>query len=252
MQREPEETHMEETNNPDVETIETEVVETEETGQTETESEEGTSEESFFDPNSVPEELKPAYKQMQSAFTKKTQGIAEARKSLENFESYRPLIEKLSDPRNAYLRNILEGNQPAQQEQSQPYPTDPMEYAKWVQDQTVERMAADQDRREASKVDPRLDTDKTFTNMILGIVSNNQEYSQGKISAVEATKQAVKAVDEMIVNAKKSGKAELSEQASNKAKKYASPKGTGAGTVNTKSPQSMQEAADMALEQINS
>lgn len=38
----------------------------------------------FFDPEKVPEELKPVYKQMQAAFTQKTQGVAELRKELEN------------------------------------------------------------------------------------------------------------------------------------------------------------------------
>lgn len=46
-------------------------------------------EESFFDPNTVPEELKPAYKQMQAAFTKKMQAISKSKDKIiayENFE----------------------------------------------------------------------------------------------------------------------------------------------------------------------
>ena len=47
-----------------------------------------TQEETFFDPTAVPEELKPAYKQMQAAFTKKAQSIAEQRKKVEAFDAF--------------------------------------------------------------------------------------------------------------------------------------------------------------------
>lgn len=246
---------MEETNNSDVETEvvaeETEATteaETEETDKSETVSDKE-QEETFFDPNTVPEELKPAYKQMQSAFTKKTQEIAESRKALENFERYKPLIEKLNDPQNAYLRQVLEGKVAPQGPQ---YPTDPIEYAKWVENQAVQRMKVEQDRQQAAKVDPRLNEDPVFSNMVLGIVNNNPDYLNGKVSAVEATTQAVKAVDEMVSSAKKSGKAELTKQATQKANKYVAPKGTRSGTVNKKMPKTMQEAAEMAREQIAS
>lgn len=42
----------------------------------------------FFDPNSIPEELKPAYKQMQSAFTKKMQGISGERQKIEAYNNF--------------------------------------------------------------------------------------------------------------------------------------------------------------------
>ena len=41
----------------------------------------------FFDPKGLSEELQPAYKQMQAAFTKKTQGIADVRKKSEAFDN---------------------------------------------------------------------------------------------------------------------------------------------------------------------
>jgi hypothetical protein len=44
--------------------------------------------ETFFDPQSVPEELQPAYKQMQSAFTKKMQRIADSRKKIEAYDAF--------------------------------------------------------------------------------------------------------------------------------------------------------------------
>ena len=52
-----------------------------------------------FDPKSLPDELVPAYKQMQGAFTKKTQAIAEERRSYEGLK------------RSADAYNVLMGNQ---------------------------------------------------------------------------------------------------------------------------------------------
>ncbi len=50
--------------------------------------------ESFLDdPSEVPPELQDRYKQMQAAFSKKTMGVAEQRKSLEQMEQFKPLIE---------------------------------------------------------------------------------------------------------------------------------------------------------------
>ena len=42
----------------------------------------------FFDPNQLPEELKPAYKQMQSAFTKKMQGISGDRQKIDAYNNF--------------------------------------------------------------------------------------------------------------------------------------------------------------------
>lgn len=53
-------------------------------------------EESFFDPNQVPPELQAAYKSMQAAFTKKTQGLAEYKKkaeSLDQLVGYDPFVQ---------------------------------------------------------------------------------------------------------------------------------------------------------------
>jgi hypothetical protein len=44
--------------------------------------------ESFFDPNEVPEALKPAYKQMQAAFTKKTQALAANKQKIDAYDSF--------------------------------------------------------------------------------------------------------------------------------------------------------------------
>lgn len=56
------------------------------------------SSESFFDPTDLSPELMPAYKQMQAAFTKKTQAIAKDRKAI---EEYRQIM---ADPHGALRR----------------------------------------------------------------------------------------------------------------------------------------------------
>lgn len=45
-------------------------------------------EETFFDPREIPAELMPAYKSMQSAFTKKTQAIRNDRQKIEAYNSF--------------------------------------------------------------------------------------------------------------------------------------------------------------------
>ena len=49
-------------------------------------------EETFFDPKSVPEELKPAYNQMRNAFTKKMQGLSQDKNKVEAYNAF------ISDP----------------------------------------------------------------------------------------------------------------------------------------------------------
>ena len=46
------------------------------------------SEDSFFDPKAVPDALKPAYKQMQGAFTRKMQEIAQSREKVAAFDQF--------------------------------------------------------------------------------------------------------------------------------------------------------------------
>lgn len=47
---------------------------------------------SFFDPSAVPEDLKPAYKSMQAAFTRKTQELAKQREKVQAYDAF------MSDP----------------------------------------------------------------------------------------------------------------------------------------------------------
>lgn len=238
-----------ETPQTDTEGTETEGLdETQTTDQPEGESE---SEDQFFDPTNIPQELVPAYKQMQAAFTKKTQEIASKRKELEYLDNARPVLERLYAPENKWLYDVLAGagNQAPQQAQS-PYPTDPIAYAEWVKEQTKAELARDADFKEAENSDPRLNSDPTFQSMALGIVNNNPDYQAGKISAAEATKQAVMTIDQFYGQAKKEGKIELSQATSDKAKKYASPKGSEASVVSDGSPKNMHEAAKQAMEEL--
>lgn len=52
------------------------------------ESTPATDEPSFFDPNNLPPELMPAYKQMQAAFTTKTQDISRQKQKIEAYDAF--------------------------------------------------------------------------------------------------------------------------------------------------------------------
>lgn len=57
-------------------------------GQTTDSGPDTSGQDSFFDPRDVPEELKPAYKQMQSAFTKKMQDISKDRQKIQAYDAF--------------------------------------------------------------------------------------------------------------------------------------------------------------------
>lgn len=91
------------------------------------EGEEGDSEKSgklgkglFFDPNTLPEELKPAWKKMQGAFTKKMQEAAKVRNRADAFTElmsmpqFRALVDKL---RNGETEEEPEEKEPARKGQ---------------------------------------------------------------------------------------------------------------------------------------
>jgi hypothetical protein len=73
----------------------------------------------FFDPNNVPEELMPAYKNMQKAFTSKTQAIANDRQKIQQYDDFmaNPMasINKLAQQYGFQLSP--QGGQPADQGQ---------------------------------------------------------------------------------------------------------------------------------------
>lgn len=79
-------------------------------------------EDTFFDPREVPDDLQPAYKQMQAAFTKKMQAIAENRQKVEAYDAFQqdPIgqIQRLAQ-QYGYTMTRAEAAQVQQEQQSQ-------------------------------------------------------------------------------------------------------------------------------------
>jgi hypothetical protein len=171
-----------------------------------------------FDPNNLADELKPVYKQLQADYTRKTQEISTIRKSLEaekvNYDKvlrYVPLLNKVLA--NQELVQQVLGINPKTGDFKPPeeeIPTDPRAYAEWIKEKTLtswreeqatrekirgEQEALNREYQEAEKVDPRLNSDLAFQNVILGLVAINPDFKAGQINAVEATKQAIKFFD---------------------------------------------------------
>lgn len=224
-----------------------------------------TVEDSFFDPQSVPEELVPAYKQMQAAFTKKTQEAAQQRKEAEalrqdaeNYRKYQqhiPIVEEMLAKQQATQPGT---KSPELEELRQMYKAegysdeaiDMMEKGlgfvlnRFNQSQSQQREV---DRvtsgiEQAAKVDPRL-TDSslkyqvegegeiTYGQMVERIVASDSTWQKDPVAA---TKRAIKQIDALIGKAKTDGKEELSSQAKAKARQF---------PQTTSSPQSTSDTA---------
>ena len=66
--------------------------------------------ETFFDPRDVPNELQPAYKQMQAAFTKKTQAIAKDKHAVEAYNAFMANpVASLQQLASQYGYNLSQG-----------------------------------------------------------------------------------------------------------------------------------------------
>ena len=231
-------------------------------------------EESFFDPNSVPEELKPAYKQMQAAFTKKTQEIAQARKESEElkqradayskYEQYIPIVEemlanqraKTQSPEMAALEARL---------REQGYGDDAIEMMKigaeftlnqfnqtqqnsWVESQITEAVKLDKRLSDKSLVyDVGGGQTATFGQIVQELVASNRDWVK---NPVEATRQAIAKVDALIGKAKTEGKEELSASAKVKAAKFPSVSSSPQSTENTSAPLSIQDAYQEARKEL--
>lgn len=239
--------------------------------------EETSTEESFFDPKTVPQELLPAYKQMQAAFTKKTQEIAAVKKEAEEakaksdkyskYESYLPIVEEMltapKTPDKSTQEMALEQNL-----RNQGYSDDAIDMALAVRRSTLgeitEKESSQQtvaDIRAAESVDPRLNdasltytmpdgSTSTYGDLVGMIVSSNQQWLQGKISAVDATKKAIGVVDSLISSAKSEGKKELSNSAANKATRFPSTSNSPQGASNADEAVSFADAAKAAREEL--
>lgn len=76
-------------------------------------------EETFFDPSSLSEELKPAYKQMQRAFTEKTQDIKKQRQKVQAYDEFmRNPVQNLQRMAQQYGYQFVPAGQQSNQQPS--------------------------------------------------------------------------------------------------------------------------------------
>jgi hypothetical protein len=241
--------------------------------------------ESFFDPNSVPDELKPAYKQMQAAFTKKTQEIAQAKKEAEalkqqagkyqEYERYAPIIEEMLSG-NKQVSTTPELAALEQDLRSKGYSDEAIDMmkvgvgftlnhfnqtkAQEVQEaqQRAEITRIDSGITEASKLDSRLtdsslvyevgDGEKaTFGQIVEQLVAADPSWQKDPKTA---TLRAIKKVDALVSNAKTEGKKELSASASVKARKFPKVNSSPQGSGNTDREMTVQEAYKEAKSEL--
>lgn len=209
----------------------------------------------------VKESLKKGYLR-QSDYTKKTQEIADIRKQAEQYAQMQPIIEKVfNDP--ALYRAVL-GITPNQEAPEAEIPDDPKAYAEWVINQSVEKMRAefeakdmqrqieakfDADVSAAEKLDPRLQ-DSEFGQIVAGLVSQNAEFVQGRVSAVDATKQAIEFFDAIVKKREQQAKNDLIKRGQHQ-RQLSTPSGSPA-TLGSSAPASMQDAFRMAQSELAS
>jgi hypothetical protein len=208
--------------------------------------------ESALDPV-VKEQLKMGYLR-QVDYTKKTQELAKERGTLEQYREVQPIIEFLG--KNPEVLNDIIGKMQGQvqpTEGQEQIPEDPKQYAEWVKANTIKEVLAIQAReadfQAAAKVDPRLDADPEFGEIISRMVAKDPEFVSSQITAEEATRRAVVGFDKYISRAVSSAKNILSDKA--KAKKTGSTVPSRPGTIGGKSKAStIEEAAKMAEEEL--
>jgi len=174
-----------------------------------------------FSPDKLPDDLKPVYKQMQADYTRKTQELAEMRRTFDE------RMRQVED----YLANMQGEPQEPEQVSEEEYPQDPKEYADWVAQKAIAQMtqilqakeqeealrreeeAFEKEVAEAQKLDERLEKDEVFAGAIAGIVAADVDYSEGRKSLVDATRDAIKLYEEQVRANIEKAKAELSQKA---------------------------------------
>lgn len=239
----------------------------------------GKSEDTFFDPNQVPEELKPAYKQMQAAFTRKTQEIAEARKAVESlktkaeaYDKYQhliPIVEEMLSPQNAQNQVDPDLQALEMELKREGYSEDAIKMmqlgAKVILNRLDQKNQASEQQKqletgilEAEKVDPRLNDEKltyqlkdgrtiTFGEMVARVVFSNPEWTKDPVGA---TREAIDTVDALIGKAKTEGKEELSNSARTRATKFPSVNSSPQSAAANSQPKSIHEAAEEAKKEL--
>ena len=107
----------------------------------------GTADESFFDPQSIPDELQPAYKQMQGAWTKKMQEVSANQKKIDAYNSFEQNpMDTLKQLSQQYGYSLVQGEQPKAQNGEN------LEFESWEQViQTAEEKA---EQRILKKLEP--------------------------------------------------------------------------------------------------
>lgn len=252
-----------------------------------TETGEG-SEESFFDPNQVPEELKPAYKQMQAAFTKKTQEIANARKEAEalkeraeaydKYQQYIPIVEEMLSGQSKESATQVTPEMAALEQQLRQagYSDEAIDMMKigagfvlsqFNQTLSIKEQQAQMAQQraeleakvtEAESLDPRLKDDSLVYTLPDGTNAKFGEIVGRLVLADEAwqqdpsaaTKRAIALVDTLIGTGKTQGKEELSASAKSKANRFPSLNSSPQQAVSNAQPGSIQEAFQQAKEEL--
>jgi len=243
-------------------------------------------EETFYDPSQLPEELKPAYKSMQAAFTKKTQSLAEERKlaadykakaeAYAKYEPYAPILEEMLKGQPNKPTDTPELKALTEKLKAEGYSEDAIKMMtmssefllnSFNQKQEAEKTRIETEKEtariqtgidESAKVDPRLndaslvyqtDTGEsiTFGGIVENLVLADPKWRQDPIAA---TKRAIARVDALIGKAKTQGKEELSNSARQKAKNFAPNGSSPQSTVSTDQPMTIKEAAAQAKKQL--
>ena len=201
----------------------------------------------------------------QEDYTRKTQEIATVRKAADAYDKLRPYLPKIFNDQ-AIFDAVFQGKPlqvatPAKPEE-EVIPDDPKEYAEYMlkkADERIQKALEDRDRQwqervqqqeqaqvmqaqlmEAEKLDPRLNNDQDFANIIAGLVAQNPDLS--KIGVVEATKQALAYHERYIQTVAQKLKTELIEKAKNKPTSIAKRTSNGSVSAANKPVADMRQA----------
>lgn len=191
----------------------------------------------------------------QADYTRKTQDLARNAKLIDEYNQFKPYIDKvLADPNLSKL--VF-----AEAETSQEYPDDPKEYAQRIREETIAEMRKENEQREfqrqiaedtklASTLDPRLTTDPVFMKSIAGIVNSDPEYilNGGQKSAQQATKDALETYKFWEQQQKSNYRKDLEQELLKK--KMVTPQSGSPMTTAGLPPKSIREAALRAEEEL--
>jgi len=210
---------------------------------------------------------------MQSAFTKKTQEIAEARKEAEairqkaeaydKYSQYVPVIDEMLAKKEAQSETP-QMQALAQRLREAGYDDDTINVMKLGADfvlgqfkQTQESERIQGQIQEASTIDARLNDPsltyeidgetQTFGQIVEELVIANPNWSEDPI---KATQKAIKKVDALIGKAKLDGKQELSAKAKNQAAKFPQVNSSPQGAVDKSAPLTIKDAYAQAKAEL--